>query len=63
LFATDGIFDNLTKKEMEKIIASTPVKQLPETLIYHAQEVSEKKTLRSKSDDMTVIVVNTAAIG
>jgi len=61
LFCTsDGIHDNLTNSEIQSIIQKNIGKapgQLARILLDRAQAVVDERTLRSKSDDMTVVVL------
>lgn len=60
LFCTDGISDNLTKNEIQSIIAKNQKKgsyEISKKLVLESSIRSRKKTIRSKPDDMTALVV------
>ncbi len=57
IITSDGIHDNLTKKEMEKIAA-----QGPTALIEAAKKRVKEGVLRSKSDDKTAITLEVPEI-
>jgi serine/threonine protein phosphatase PrpC len=60
LLCTDGIHDNLTDEEIEKILRTTPRHQAARSLVEHALLRSRQErhtTIRAKPDDMTAIVL------
>ncbi|GAC1674119.1 MAG: hypothetical protein PVS3B1_14200 [Ktedonobacteraceae bacterium] len=60
LLCTDGIHDNLTDEEIEHIIRTSPRTTAARTLVESARERSHEdrsKTIRSKPDDMSAIVM------
>lgn len=60
LLCTDGIHDNLTDEEIEKILRHTPRKMVARSLVEHALGRSRQErhtTIRAKPDDMSAIVL------
>lgn len=60
LLCTDGIHDNLTDKEIEYILRSTPRSTVARTLVQQSQQRSHQElstTIRAKPDDMSAVVV------
>lgn len=60
LFCTDGVSDNLTKKEIQSIIAKNKKKgsyEITKKLILESSSRSRQKVSRSKADDMTALTV------
>ncbi len=60
LLCTDGIHDNLTDEEIEKIIRTSPRTSAARVLVEHARLRSHEdrtQTIRSKPDDMSAIVM------
>ena len=60
LFCTDGISDNLTKKEIQSIITKNKNKgsvEITKNLILESSSRSRENTPRSKPDDMTAMTV------
>lgn len=60
LLCTDGIHDNLTDEEIEKILRCTPRQVAARSLVEHALQRSRQErytTIRAKPDDMSAIVL------
>lgn len=60
LLCTDGIHDNLTDDEIEKILRNTPRNQAARYLVDHSLQRSRQErhaTIRAKPDDMSAIVM------
>ncbi len=60
LLCTDGIHDNLTDKEIEAIIRSTPRQSAARALVEHSLIRSRQErylTVRAKPDDMSAVVI------
>ncbi|HEY4502841.1 MAG TPA: PP2C family serine/threonine-protein phosphatase [Candidatus Paceibacterota bacterium] len=58
LLTSDGIHDNLTHSEIRKILSgSGSAEDLAKELVQRAIERSHDGTLRSKTDDMTAVVI------
>lgn len=60
LLSTDGVHDNLTTSEISSIIAGNKDKNsslITQELIGHSVRRSKDKSLRSKKDDMTALVI------
>jgi protein phosphatase len=60
LLCTDGIHDNLTDEEIEKILRATPRQVTARSLVEHALQRSRQErytTIRAKPDDMSAIVL------
>lgn len=60
LLCSDGIHDNLTHDEIEKIVKQADSTRVAQTLVEHALERSRQEssvTMRAKPDDMTAVVI------
>ena len=60
LFCTDGVSDNLTKNEIESIISKNHNQssyEITKKIVFESLSRSRQKTVRSKPDDMTALVV------
>ncbi|MBI5913725.1 SpoIIE family protein phosphatase [Candidatus Azambacteria bacterium] len=65
LCTSDGIHDNLTADSMRNVIeehANESPEQIARVLIDHAQECANEQYLRSKKDDMTVVILKGEAV-
>lgn len=63
VLTTDGIHDNLTRPEIEKIVqeaiqAGNSAEAISQKLVAEARKVANQKRNRSKDDDMTAVVVS-----
>ena len=56
ILTSDGVHDNLTNAQMEKILIQKPPNPAKK-LVEESVVVSEGRTIRAKADDMTVLVV------
>ena len=60
LLCPDGIHDNLTDKEIEAILRSTPRQSVARALVDHSLIRSRQErylTVRAKPDDMSAVVI------
>ncbi|MNQ82175.1 Serine/threonine phosphatase stp [compost metagenome] len=58
ILTTDGIHDNLTTQEMQRLLTTAKNTDYAELLTHAARVRSRQSHLRAKKDDMTAIVVN-----
>jgi protein phosphatase len=58
ILTTDGIHDNLTTQEMQRVLANAGNANYAQLLTRAAQERSRQSHLRAKKDDMTAVVIN-----
>ena len=61
LLTSDGIHDNLTRGEIDRVVKITPAHRVADVLVEGAQMMSRGGSLRSKADDTSAIVVEVSA--
>jgi protein phosphatase len=58
ILTSDGVHDNLTTQEMQRMLVNARSENYAELLIHAARERSRQPHLRAKMDDMTAVVVS-----